>query len=275
MVSETNRAYHSNPAVSKSNLHLIERTPRYYKWYMDNPVEPTESMKFGTAFHKYILEPETFWDEVAVQPILNLRTNEGKAQKQAFMEMCEQEGKTDITQAQYETILKMSESLKSDGYSQVLIAGEHEKSFYWTDKLTGIDCKCRPDSFRKIGDRILIVDFKTCSSAEYNAIQRDVSKYGYDLQAYMYCKGVSENLNVPMDKIDFMFVFICKEAPYMTNIMQADEFVIERGETLFREYIGTLKYCRETDNWYGYNGKDGRPNILSLPKYLIKEINID
>lgn len=277
MVTETNRAYHSSPAVSRSKLHLMSRTPKYYKWAIENPREPSDSMKFGTAFHKFVLEPETFADEIAIRPIVNLRTNDGKAQMQAFLEMCEQENKTDISQAQYETILKMAESIKQEPYAALVLVGDHEKSFYWTDSLTGIECKCRPDSFRRMKEnsRILIVDLKSCDKADDVSIRRDIVKYGYDLQSYMQCKGVSEDLHVPVDNIDFMFVFVEKDAPFMVNVLQVDEFVLERGETLFREYIGMLKYCTDSNNWYGYNGADGKPNVLSLPKYLMKEINIE
>ena len=97
-------------------------------------------------------------------------------------------------------------------------------------------------------------------------------QYAYDLQSFMYSQGVSENLKVPIENIDFMFVFVEKKAPYQINIVQANEYVRQRGENLFREYIGTLKYCRESGNYYGYMGAENLPNELSLPSYLLKDI---
>ena len=55
--------------------------------------------------------------------------------------------------------------------------------------------------------------------------------------------------------------------------MQADTYVIQKGEADFREFIGTYKECVETQNWYGLNGSMGIINTLSLPEYLIKKEN--
>ena len=40
-----------------------------------------------------------------------------------------------------------------------------------------------------------------------------------------------------------------------------------------REYLGTLKECEETNNWYGYNGFLNEPTELNLPNYLKGEPN--
>lgn len=44
-----------------------------------------------------------------------------------------------------------------------------------------------------------------------------------------------------------------------------------RGEDLFREYLGMYHYCKENNNWYGYNGINGDINNLSLPAWLMKD----
>jgi hypothetical protein len=38
-----------------------------------------------------------------------------------------------------------------------------------------------------------------------------------------------------------------------------------------REYLGILKECRETGNYYGYNGFSGIPTELNLPSYLLDD----
>jgi hypothetical protein len=42
---------------------------------------------------------------------------------------------------------------------------------------------------------------------------------------------------------------------------------------LFRKYIGMLKECRDTNNWYGYNGFTNAPMEIGLPNWL-KDNNI-
>ena len=104
-----------------------------------------------------------------------------------------------------------------------------------------------------------------------NDFMRDCVKYHYDLQTAMYRDGASKVLGVPKDNIDFVFIAVEKKPPYLLNIMQADTYVIQKGEADFREYIGTYKECLEDGVYYGLNGKNGIINTLSLPEYLIRD----
>ena len=104
-----------------------------------------------------------------------------------------------------------------------------------------------------------------------NDFMRDCVKYHYDLQTAMYRDGASKVLDVPKDNIDFVFIAVEKKPPYLLNIMQADTYVIQKGEADFREYIGTYKECKADGVFYGLNGKNGIINTLSLPEYLIRD----
>ena len=247
--------------------------PAYFKWCEDNPQEPSEDMVLGSAFHKIVLEPETFGDEFVVMPNFDRRTKEGKLKYAEFLELSE--GKTVITQDQLETICGMRDSIMSNPYARKLINGNIEQSMYFTDDLTKVECKCRPDVWRKVADRVVITDLKSAKSVMPNDFMRDCVKYHYDLQTAMYRDGASKVLGVPKDNIDFVFIAVEKKPPYLLNIMQADTYVIQKGEADFREYIGTYAECLETQNWYSFNGKDNIINNLSLPSYLLKDKEID
>lgn len=271
IVNETNAEYHGyQGAISKSRLSKMAVCPAYFKWCEENPQEPTEDLIFGQAFHKVILEPNDFDKEFIVAPPFDRRTKAGKEAYEAFIATVGD--RQVITQEQYETILQMKEAVLSNKYAVALLQGEHEKSMYAIDELTGENIKTRPDNYRMVGDRLVITDLKSCRSALTEDFMRDVIKYLYDLQAFMYCNNASKLLNIPMEKIDFVFIPIEKKPPYLINILQADQFVLERGEALFREYVGTLKECKETGEWWGLNGKYGIINNLSLPSYLLKEV---
>ena len=272
IVIETNAEYHGyREAISKSRLANMSVCPAYFKWCEDNPTEPSDDMVIGSAFHKIVLEPETFDDEFVVMPNFDRRTKEGKLKYAEFVE--QSEGKTVITQEQYDTICGMRDSIMSNPYARKLINGNIEQSMYWTDELTKVECKCRPDVWRKVADRVVITDLKSTKSVMPNDFMRDVVKYHYDLQTAMYREGVSKNLNMPKDNIDFVFIAVEKKTPYLLNIMQADTYVIQKGEADFREFIGTYAECKEKNLWYGLNGANGIINTLSLPEYLIKKEN--
>lgn len=272
---ETNAEYHANPAISKSRLAKIGICPQYYKWAMDNPQPKTDELIFGSAFHKWILEKDDFYNEFTVIPKLNKRTNAGKAEYDRLLSEAEAENKEIINEETFEMIKEMESAILENPATNKLLKGNHENSIYYTDDFSGIDCKCRPDSFRQIGDRIICVDLKTTSDSSPLACQKAIVKYGYDLQAYMYTYGLSKEFNVPTENIDFVFVFVEKKAPYLSYFVQADNYILQRGENIFREYLGILKYCNETQNWYGYNGASAQIATISLPNYLIKEIKGD
>lgn len=167
-------------------------------------------------------------------------------------------------------ICGMRESILRNPYARKLINGNIEQSMYFVDDMTGVQCKVRPDVWRKVGDRIAVIDLKSTKSALSTLFANDVVKYHYDLQSYMYCNGVSKVVGVPIENVDFVFIAVEKKPPYLVNILQADKYVLQKGEADFREYIGTYKECLDSGNWYDLNGAYGVINNLTLPSYLLK-----
>lgn len=272
IVNETNAEYHGyQGAISKSRLSKMAVCPLYFKYCEEHPSEPTDDLIVGSALHKVVLEPTT-WDKefIVLPPNVDRRTKAGKEAYEAFIATVGD--RQVITQEQFETIIAMKEAINANKYAVALLQGTHEQSMYAVDELTGENIKTRPDCWRKIGDRLVITDLKSCRSALSDDFMRDVVKYAYDLQAYMYCMNASKVLGIPIENIDFVFICVQKSEPHLINILQADQYVLERGEALFREYIGTYKECKETGEWWGLNGKYGMINNLSLPSYLLKEV---
>ena len=272
IVIETNAEYHGyREAISKSRLANMSVCPAYFKWCEDNPQEPSEDMVLGSAFHKIVLEPETFDKEFMIMPHFDRRTKEGRLGYENLMSKVQGECITLITKEQYDTICGMRDSIMANPYARKLINGNIEQSMYFTDDLTKVECKCRPDVWRKVADRVVITDLKSAKSVMPNDFMRDCVKYHYDLQTAMYRDGASKVLGVPKDNIDFVFIAVEKKPPYLLNIMQADTYVIQKGEADFREYIGTYAECKADGVFYGLNGKNGIINTLSLPEYLIRD----
>ena len=91
----TNREYHADPAISKSDLDQIHRSPMHWQYRKTHPPEQTPALLVGSAVHKMILEPSGFADEFAVAPETDRRTKAGREAYQAFQESAT--GKTVIT----------------------------------------------------------------------------------------------------------------------------------------------------------------------------------
>ena len=270
IIIETNAEYHGyKEAISKSRLANMSVCPSYFKWHEENPQEQSKEMLEGSAFHKIVLEPDTFDKEFIVSPTFDRRTKEGKLAYNHFCELV-QSGISVINQEQFDMISGMRDNILKNPYAVKLINGNIEQSMYFTDDMTGVRCKVRPDIWRRVGDRIVVIDLKSTRSALPTDFAKDVVKFHYDLQAYMYCYGVSKVLNVPIENVDFVFIAVEKTAPYLINVMQADKFVLQKGEADFREYIGTYAECLESGNWYGLNGSRDIINNLTLPSYLLR-----
>lgn len=262
----TNKEYREAEGISRSDLFKISRSPKHFKYEQENPAEQSKALLFGIALHSYVLEPEKFKEEYAIIPNCDKRTKAGKETYRQFLS--ENEGKFFVEQDDMDAIMQMADSINEIPIARKLLEGKHEQSFFWTDKMTGEKCKCRPDIMTEIGGTTIIADLKTCESARTDMFMKKAVEYGYDLQAYMYCEGVSKNIN---KKCCFVFIAIEKKPPYAVNILQADEYMMLRGQDLFREYLGTYHYCRENNNWYGYNGINGDINSLSLPAWIRKD----
>lgn len=264
---ETNAEYHASAPLGRSRLWRLSKSPEWFRYCEDHPEdgEKSESLIVGSAFHKLVLEPDLFESEFSVLPELDRRTKAGRELYESYVAS----GKQLLSHEQYELISAMRDSVRRHKHANFLCVGECERSYYFSDGDTGVELKVRPDCFKLVNGRGIIVDLKSCRSAATEDFVRDAVKLGYDLQAAMYKIGVECELGIPCD---FVFVAVEKTAPYMVNVLKADELFLRRGGDLFREYLGLYKHCCETGNWFGYNGESGMINDLGLPLWLAKEV---
>lgn len=261
----TEKEYRSHPAISRSELWKLSESPEKFRWAMDNPPEPTPALLFGQVVHKLILQPDTFDDEFAILPTVDRRTAAGKEVYNHFL--VASEGKSVVTQYEYERAVEMANKVRSVPLAQVLLDGKREEPYFWTDEDTGEDCKCRVDCLTEVGSYLFVVDYKTTGDASTDSFMRSAYKYGYHFQAAMYSAGVEKNLGrTPL----FVFIAQEKQPPYAVNILQADDAFVRKGYDVFRELIGTYHWCKENNNWYGFLGRDEIINSLTLPSWMSK-----
>lgn len=267
----TEKEYRQAEGISRSQLWRLTESPEKFKWYEDHPEEPTPALIFGQLVHKATLEPETLMEEFAVAPNVDRRTKAGKEEYAAFAE--DAAGKTIVSADDWQKATEMLEAQKVMPFIKKLLDGEHEKPFFWVDEMTGELCKVRVDALIEINyegeKRLAIIDYKSTMDASSDAFMRQAVNLGYDFQAAMYSEGVEK---VTGRKPLFVFIAQEKTAPYAINILQADPVFIQRGADRFRELIGIYHDCKTSGNWYGYLGKYGVINNLSLPAWLAKEV---
>lgn len=263
----TEREYRKHPAISRSELWRIRESPQKFKYYREHPPEPTPALLFGQVFHKMLLEPDTFDEEFVAAPGVNRRTKEGKQILENFAS--KHENQKIIPAEMFDQAKEMCDAVKREPLAVKLLKGKSELPFFWTDEMTGEECKCRVDVLNTEYRQPIIVDAKTTADASTESFIRSAINYGYDFQAAMYSEGVEKNIG---KKPLFVFIAVEKDPPFSVNILQADELMLRRGYDLFREYIGIYHDCKMTGNFYGYLGKLNQINNLALPAYLAKEV---
>ena len=245
----TNKEYREHEGISRSQLQVIAQSPYHFKYAIEHPEEDTPSLLFGRAAHKYILEKEDFFKEFAIAPIVDRRTTKGKETYMNFLEMSK--GKEVITQTDLDEIIEMDKAIDAVPIARQLLTGIHEQSYFWKDIETGEPVKCRPDCLTEYEGKKYIVDYKTTASCADGAFEKSCKKYGYQLQAGMYREGMFQN---ELEEYGFAFVAQEKSAPYAVRVYFCSPEYINQGYDQYRELLGIYHWCKENNNWYGYEG---------------------
>jgi exodeoxyribonuclease VIII len=256
----TNAEYHEHPAVSKSDLDLINRSPLHYISAKKQPKEQTEALLFGSAVHKKVLEPEDFDNEFAVAPECDRRTAKGKSEWKEFLESAGNKG---ILSAElYAKVLNVSNAVAENPIVQKLLkGGKAEQSYFWNE--CGVECKCRPDYIKND----ILIDLKTTQNASPEAFTKSAFDYRYHVQAWWYLHGLQQ---CGIDVKNFIFIAVEKTPPYAVCVYAADDLMLELGKMQALENLRTYAECLNSGEWFGYE-KEPQLHSLSLPDWIIKK----
>lgn len=246
--------YGNLPGIRRSDLWKIKQSPMHFRHALENPEEPTPALIFGQAAHKYILEPESFFDEFAVMPSnIDRRTKSGKEAFQHFSELAGD--RTIITETDLQTVMAMRQALLQNADAREIINGDirTEQAYTWTDPETGEPCKVKADIVTSVGGIPYVIDYKTTASCSGFDFERSCRRYGYDMQAGMYCTGIDLNT---LERHEFAFIAQEKTAPYASRVYWCDPSFVEQGERLFHDLLRTYHDCKTNNVWPGYESTD-------------------
>lgn len=264
-----NDAYHAHPAISKSHLDQINRSPlHYWSAFLDpqrEPREPTPAMVIGTAVHTHVLELDQWDRRYVTAPVgIDRRTKKGREEWQVFMTASQ--GRTVLSAKDAEQAMMVGQAVWKHPAAAALLGaeGKPEATYMWTDQGTGLQCKCRPDYIHADGSTI--VDLKTTEDASPRGFRNSLLKWRYWVQAAWYLHGVEQATGKRPER--FVFVAVEKTAPYGVGVYVADNAMVQRGMEQAREDLGKLAVCKAADDWPSYsNGMEP----ISLPGWMTDE----
>ncbi|MCA1176669.1 MULTISPECIES: PD-(D/E)XK nuclease-like domain-containing protein [unclassified Pantoea] len=264
----SNEAYHSGPGVSKSQLDDIAIDPSFYRWRQKAPIDDDKksALNMGSALHCLLLEPDEFDKRFIIAPEFNRRTNQGKADEQAFLKEVSNMGMTVLDAEQGRKLTLMRESVLAHHGALFFLESEGhcESSIYWNDPETEELCRIRPDKF--LTNTPTLIDIKkVCDMSRFS---RHIEEFRYHVQDAFYREGFLKHFG---EYPEFVFIAVsesidCGRYPVHTYVL--DQHDIAVGQALFRKNLNTYHQCRLTNEWGGIE-------IISRPDWARKQDNFN
>ena len=253
--------YRAAEGISKSMLDWIAapRTPAHYRAKVDGLIkdEQTPAMRLGQIIHRAILEPDTVKGAWVVRPEgMVFTTKEGKEWKAA-------QTLPIITAEEEATITGMRDSVHAHPAVKRVLANARTEVSLFANGEDGVLRKARIDALPESGN--VIVDIKSCQSADADMMAKSVASYRYDVQAAYYldiCKLLG------IDKSEFLFVCVEKQPPYAVAVYALDQTAIEWGRKQYQSDLALLRHCEAENHWPAFTQEI---TTLSLPAWAQKQ----
>jgi len=258
----TNEAYHAGPGISRSSLWTLhDKTPAHM---IGGSFEETDAMKFGTACHVAVLEPEHLETRYSVVPPdapnrpSSRQINAKKPSPESIAAIqwwqnwnAMNAGKTDISAEDYDAVRFIRDQLHADPLIQKLVRGaQFEKSAYWIDEETQELCRVRPDIYNPA--LAMMADVKTTNDASEWGFGGSIRKFGYYFQDAFYSDGWELAGGGAVDA--FVFIAIEKKKPFVFQIYELSMEDKEKGRDDYKAALRKYEECKRLGQWPGYGG---------------------
>ena len=252
--------YHADrESLSASGAKKLLACPAKFHYEREHGQQPKREFDFGHAAHAKVLG---VGPQIVTVEADSWRT---KAAKEAA-DAARAEGKVPLLAEEAARVDAMAKALREHPTAAALLdpsTGRPEVSLFWDDPTHGVRRRCRVDWLREpVDGRLILVDFKSCVSAEPRKIAKAVADYGYHLSAAWY-QDVVLGLELAEDT-PFLLIFQEKTAPYLVTVVELHADALNVGRRQADQALQLYRECTETGVWPGYVGDDEIP-LITLP----------
>lgn len=211
-------------ALSSSSLKTILKSPKTYRNVLKyGNSEDSPALRAGKLLHWMVLEPHKIND----LHFVDMATRNSKAFKDA--------------EAKYEEVYLQKEKSAAERVADALLRNEGalrllNKAEYEVPEIMmieGLPFRGKADVLKDDS----IIDIKT--SSDLAGFKYSADKYGYDLQAWLYCKMFNR------DKFTFLVI---DKGSCDIGIFETSEEFLARGEQKFKVAVETYKYFFVEEN---------------------------
>ena len=199
----TDEEYFALKAISASQIKQFDKGA-YWFWKTSpfNPNRPAEeksdALVFGKLCHCLLLEPAEAKERFAVADFGKTRRN--KKYDEAVLQ---NPGKEIVSEEEVDRAWKMVYKIGHHKLASAILDGATaEMPYVWTDKETGLPCKCKIDAIKRTKAGLVVIDYKTSSSIP--DLLRYAQKSQYAIQAEFYKEAVRQKYKE--EPVEFAFV---------------------------------------------------------------------
>lgn len=210
-------------ALSSSSLKMLLKSPKTYRNVTKYGQKESKALRDGKLLHWMILEPHKI-DELC---ILDVSSKATKAYKEALSEHDEVYLRSEIHEAE-----RLADALnRNEAANRLRIGKEYEVPA--VEMIDGLAFRAKAD----ILSDDAVIDIKSTQSVQDFRYSAD--KFGYDLQAWLYCKMFKR------DKFEFLVI---DKASTDIAIFETSEEFLQRGEDKFKQAVSNFKYFFQGEN---------------------------
>lgn len=177
-------------SIDQSQLKQFLKNPADWAYHrLNDDHKPTDAMKFGTAFHAYLLGTS---DVVSLPEGESIRSKDNQKWRDEQLEA----GNIIVSYNDMQLLKRMKEGIEQTSlmpeypdYMEIIEQGTKEQCIEWKDRQTGLMLKAKPDLI-PVGTDYL-VDLKTAQKADAESFAKEVINYGYHIQTVFYRAAVA------------------------------------------------------------------------------------
>ena len=176
-------------SIDQTQLKQFLKNPADWAYHrLNDDHKPTDAMKFGTAFHAYLLGTS---DVVSLPEGESFRSKDNQKWRDEQLEA----GNIIVSYNDMQLLKRMKEGIEQTSlmpeypdYMEIIEQGTKEQCIEWKDRQTGLMLKAKPDLI-PVGTDYL-VDLKTAQKADAESFAKEVINYGYHIQTVFYRAAV-------------------------------------------------------------------------------------
>ena len=250
----SNAEYHATDAISSSAVKTVHNKSLAH-WKSRGEFKGSTVFDIGSVVHDLVLEGGR-------NSVRGPADRRGNGWKDAYAN-AQAEGKTLLTASDYDLAHAVAGSLLFHPAGARMSGPDvvNEASFFAIDPDTGLELKCRPDSYWM--DQGVIYDIKTCQDASPRGVAKDFQSYGYPLQAAFYMKVLRL---AGFKATRFVFVHAEKAAPYAVSANELSPEYLEWAEG--QVDLTLVRIAEASLNGHYPTGWSTTINTIDLPRWL-------